>query len=242
MRHEHWENSMKFHWEDTMNILIKNPRISKNELFRKSGYGNKNSFFDFLKQWERDELIEIKQSGREKLVLLSHPNEKINQFIKDFGMRLDNYKKLLNKHLEALKKYSPIISPNRPMKHVKGKRPVLELDKKDNVMRFQGKMEDDPNLVTWNLRKKPLMHFETILNILNKLYQESSVITFGMPLFGYPELIHDHQTTSQKLISDTIKELENISKKNDDYIFVITRIRMVLYALVYRATLESKIV
>jgi len=223
-----------------MKILIENPNISKNELFRKSGYGNKNSFFEFLKQWERDGLIEIKQSGKEKLVLLSNPNEKINQFIDDFGSRLDNYKKLLNKHLIALEKYSPIISPNRPMKHVKGKRPVLELDKKDNVMRFQGKMEDDPNLVTWNLRKKPLMHFETILNILNKLYQESSVITFGMPLFGYPELIHDYQTTSQKLISDIVKELENMSRKNNDYVFVINRIRMVLYGLVYKATMESK--
>jgi len=232
MRREYWEN--------TMQILIENPGLSKNKLFRKSDYGNKNSFFEFLKQWEKDGLIEIKQSGKEKLVFLSHTNEKINQFIEDFGPRFDNYKKLLHKHLIYLEKYSPIISPNRPMKHVKGKRPVLELDKKDNVMKFQGKMEDDPDLVTWNLRKKPLMHFETILNILNKLYQESSVITFGMPLFGYPELIHDYQTTSQKLISDTVKELENMSRKNNDYVFVIHRIRMVLYGFVYKATLEAK--
>ena len=107
MRREHWENTMKFHWEETMQILIQNPGLSKNELFRKSGYGNKNSFFEFLKQWEKDELIEIRQSGREKLVLISHPNEKINQFIEDFGTRLDNYKKLLNKHLLSLEKNLP---------------------------------------------------------------------------------------------------------------------------------------
>jgi len=240
MRREHWENTMKFHWEDTMQILIQNPGLSKNGLFRKSGYGNKNSFFKFLKQWEKDGLIGIKQSGKEKLVFLSHTNEKINQFIEDFGIRLDNYKKLLNKHLISLEKNLPIINPRLPMKIVKMKRRKLEFDKKNNIWKPTGKYEADNSNSTWNLRKKPLMHFETILNILNRLYQESSVITFGMPLFGYPELIHDYQTTSQKLISDTVQKLENVSRKNDDYPFVITRIRMVLYGLVYKATLEAK--
>jgi len=240
MRREHWENTMKFHWEDTMNILIQNPVISKNELFRKSGYGNKNSFFEFLNQWEKDGLIEVKQIGREKRVTLSNPNEKINQFIENFGGELDNFEKLLKKHLASLEKNKPLISLNKPMKSVKGRIGVLELDPKDNVWRDLGKTEDDPDLRTWNPRKKPLMHFEIILNVLNKLYQESSVITYGMPLFGYPELMHDYQTHSQKLISDTVKKLENMFMGKPDYVFVINRIRMVLYGLVYKATLEAR--
>lgn len=240
MRREHWENTMKFHWEDTMKILIEFSGISKNQLFRKSGYGNKNKFFEFLDQWEKDGLIKIQQHGREKLVYLSNPNKKINQFIENFGEKLDIFTKLLNKHLLALEKNKPLISKSKPMKSVKGKRPVLELDPKDNVWRDFGKMQDDPDLRTWNPRKKPQMHFETILNILNKLYQESSVITYGMPLFGYPELMHDYQTRSQKLITDTVEKLENMFKDEVDYVFVITRIRMVLYVLVYKATLEAK--
>jgi len=231
MRREYWEN--------TMQILIENPGLSKNKLFRKSEYGNKNSFFEFIKQWEKDGLIEIKQSGKEKLVFLSHTNEKINQFIEDFGPRLDYYKKSLNKHFTSLEKNLPIINPKFPMKVIKIKVRKQELDKK-GVWRRTGKYEWDDSYRTWNLRKKPLMYFETILNILNKLYQESSVITFGMPLFGYPELIHDYQTTSQKLISDTVEKLETMSRKNDDYVFVINRIRMVLYGLVYKATIEAK--
>ena len=31
-----------------------------------------------------------------------------------------------------------------------------------------------------------------------------------------------------------------MSRKNDDYVFVIHRIRMVLYGFVYKATLEAK--
>ena len=116
----------------------------------------------------------------------------------------------------------------------------MELDKKDGVYRDLGKTEDS-HAYTWKPRSKPLLHFETILNLLNSLYQESSVITYGMPLFGYPELMHDYQTKSQKLISDTVKELENMFEGEVDYVFVITRIRMVLYGLVYKATMEAKI-
>ena len=91
MRREYWENTMK--------ILIENPVISKNELFRKSGYGNKNRFFQFLDEWEKEGLVAIKKVGREKQVSLSSPDKKINKFINDFGKDFVNYKKLLKKHL-----------------------------------------------------------------------------------------------------------------------------------------------
>jgi len=232
MRREYWENTMK--------ILIENPVISKNELFRQSDYGNKNRFFQFLDEWEKEGLVAIKQVGREKQVSLSSPDKKINKFINDFGKDLVNYEKLLKKHLIALEKNKPLISPKKPFKPRKGKRPAIEVKKKDNVLTINIKTEDDPNLRAWNTRTKPLVHFETILNLLNKLYQQSSVMTFDMPLIDDFKLMRNYQTKSKKLIEDTVQELIDIFRDEIGFHFVIKRIRKVLYALVYKATMEAK--
>lgn len=227
-------------WENSMKILIEKNPISKNEFFRLSGYGNKNRFFEYLNEWEENNWIEIKQVGREKQVSLASPNKKVDSFIKNFGKRLDNYEKLLNKHLSALKKNKPIISPKQPMKKVPIKVPVLELDKKHQVYRDLGKREDS-HAMTWKTRAKPTMHFETILNLLNKLYQESSVLTFGTPICDDATLMKEYQTKSQRLLQHTIIEIENMFRGETDFVFVITRIRMVLYGLVYKATVEAEI-
>ena len=227
-------------WENSMKILIAKNGISKNEFFRLSGYGNKNKFFEYLDEWEENNWIEIKQVGREKQVFLASPNKKVDYFIKNFGKRLDDYEKLLNKHLSALKKNKPLISPKQPMKKVPIKVPVLELDKKRQVYRDLGKREDS-HAMTWKTRAKPIMHFETILNLLNKLYQESSVLTFGTPICDDPSLMKEYQTKSQRLLQHTIIEIENMFRGETDFVFVITRIRMVLYGLVYKATVEAEI-
>jgi len=226
-------------WEKVMKILIEKSGISKNELFRKSSYGNKNKFFEYLNEWETSGQIEINQVGKEKQVSLTSPDKKVNTFIKNFGKKLDNYKKLLNKHLTALDKNKPLISPNQPMKKIKTKTGVLELDKKRQVYRDMGKTQDS-YAYTWKTRAKPRMHFETILNLLNNLYQESSVITFSTPICDDPTLMKDYQTKSQKLIEHTVKEIENMFRGKADYVFVINRIRMVLYGLVYKATMEAE--
>lgn len=233
MRREHWENTMK--------ILIENPVISKNELFRKSGYGNKNRFFQFLDEWEKGESITIKQVGREKQVSLASPDKKINKFINDFGKDLINYEKLLKKHLIVLEKNKPLISPKKPFKPRKGKRLGLDFKKKGNILTFTIKTENDPNLRSWNTRTKPLIRFEAILNLLNKLYQQSSVMTFDIPLLDDFKLMQDYQAKSKKLIEDTVQELADMFRDEIDFLFVRKRIRTVLYALVYRATMEAKI-
>ena len=228
-------------WENSMKILIDKNGISKNEFFRLSGYGNKNRFFEYLDEWEKNNWIEIKQVGREKQVSLASPNKKVDTFIKNFGKRLDDYEELLNKHLEALKKNKPLISPKQPFKQIPTKAPILELDKKNQVYRDHGKSEDS-HAFTWKTRAKPTMHFETILNLLNKLYQESSVLTFGTPICDDPTLMKEYQTKSQRLIEHTIKEIENMFRGEMDFVFVINRIRMVLYGLVYKATVEKELV
>jgi len=226
-------------WEKVMKILIEKNGISKNELFRKSGYGNKNKFFEYLNEWEAKGQIEINQVGKEKQVSLASPDKKVNTFIKNFGKELDNYERLLNKHLTALDKSKPLISPNQPMKKIKTKTGVLELDKKRGVYRDMGKTQDS-YAYTWKIRAKPRIHFETILNLLNRLYQESSVITFSTPICDDPTLMKEYQTKSQKLIEHTVKEIEDMFRDKADYAFVINRIRMVLYGLVYKATMEAE--
>jgi len=226
-------------WEKVMKILIEKNGISKNELFRKSDYGNKNKFFEYLDEWEASDQIEINQVGKEKQVSLVSPDKKVNTFIKNFGIGLVNYEKLLNKHLTALDKNKPLISPTQPMKKIKTKTGVLELDKKRQVYRDMGKTQDSFAL-TWKTRAKPRMHFETILNLLNKLYQESSVITFSTPICDDPTLIKEYQTKSQDLIEHTVKQIENMFRDKIDYAFVVYRIRMVLYGLVYKATMEAE--
>ena len=126
------------------------------------------------------------------------------------------------------------------MKKVPTKVPILELDKKRQVYRDLGKTEDS-HAYTWKTRAKPTMHFETILNLLNKLYQESSVLTFGTPICDDPSLMKEYQTKSQRLLQHTIIEIENMFRGETDFVFVITRIRMVLYGLVYKATVEAEI-
>jgi len=227
-------------WEKTVEVLINKSEVSKSELIRLSGYGNRNKFFEYLKQWELNKLIKIRRpNDREILVSLASPDKKVNTFIKNFGKKLDYYEKQLNIHLTALDKNKPLISPNQPMKKIKTKTGVLELDKKSGVYRDMGKTQDS-HAYTWKTRAKPRMHFEIILNLLNRLYQESSIFTFGTSICDDPTLMKKYQTRSEKLIKHTVNKIENMFRDKRDNAFVVTRIRMVLYGFVYKATMEAE--
>ena len=84
------------------------------------------------------------------------------------------------------------------------------------------------------------MHFEIILNLLNRLYQESSIFTFGTSICDDPTLMKKYQTRSEKLIKHTVNKIENMFRDKRDNAFVVTRIRMVLYGFVYKATMEAE--
>jgi hypothetical protein len=228
-------------WKNVVDILIEKYELSKNELFKKSWYVNKTQFWKYLDKWEKEDQIKVRRYGKELLVSLSSPEKPIREFINDFGNNLAINEKLLKKHLTALEKSLPLINPNNPMKPAKGfRRGVLELDKKDNVWRDLGKTEADDSLRTWNPRKKPLFHFEAIMNILNNLYNQSSVITFQSNIIPELDLMNKYQVKANKIIKDYIRELEDMFRGTSDIMYVTTRIRTVLYALVYRSTLEAK--
>lgn len=200
-----------------------------------------------MKQWKRDVLIETKDVGKEKHVFLASPDKQVGIFIKHFGRKLDNYEKQFNKHLIALKKNKPLISPKQPMKRVKIKRPLFVRDKKDGFLKPSGKFEDD-HAMTWKIRARPRRHLEILLNLLSKLYQESSVITYATDICNDPKLIKAYQKRSNELITNTVNKIENMFKgKKDgveyletDLAYVIGRLRNVLYGFIYKATMEAE--
>lgn len=225
--------------KNVIDILVEKGELSKNELYRQSFTVNKTHFYNKLKEFEEQGFIEFRKDDNRVMVSLSSPDEKISIFIKDFGKRVEIYEKELKKQFTELKKNLPLINPELPMKKVKGKTPKLELDKKDNIWKDMGKYQKDYNLRTWNIRKKPLRHFETILELLNNLYQQSSVLTFETSIITDYELLNKYQVKTQKIIKNYIKELEDLFRGTNDFVFVIWKIRNVMHSLVYRATLKA---
>ena len=84
------------------------------------------------------------------------------------------------------------------------------------------------------------MHFESILDLLHRLYQESSIITFGTTICDEASLMKEYQTKSDRLIKETITDIENMFRNVDDLAYVINRIRMILYGYVFKATMERE--
>jgi len=227
-------------WENVVNILIEKYELSKTKLFEKSWYANKTKFWKYLDEWEKEGLISVRQPKKEKLVSLSSSDKGLKLFLNNFGIELNNYEKMLKNNLQQLKNNLPLINPNKPMKVVKGmRRGVLELDKKDNVWRDLGKTEADDSKRTWNCRKKPLMHFEAIMNILNQIYQQSSALNYNIGLDIDTTLMKKYQKKSDKMINDTVDKIEDMFRGKTDFAYVITRLRATLSGIIYQNTMKA---
>jgi len=228
------------YWENVMNILIEKYELSKTDLWNLSIVVSKRTFWDYLKKWKNDGKISIRQVGKESLVSLSSSDKGLKLFLNNFGIELNNYEKMLKNNLQQLKNNLPLINPNKPMKVVKGmRRGVLELDKKDNVWRDLGKTEADDSKRTWNCRKKPLMHFEAIMNILNQIYQQSSALNYNIGLDIDTTLMKKYQKKSDKMINDTVDKIEDMFRGKTDFAYVITRLRATLSGIIYQNTMKA---
>ncbi len=205
------------------------------KLMRKMEMRNRNTFYNFIKQMEDREIITTEKEGRVRRVYLKSLDKKVDKFIITFGNRLDLYEKEINKYLALLEKNLPLISKDQPMKRVKTKIGVIEFDKERQMYRYMGKTQDSHGY-TWKTRAKPRKYFDTMLDLLHKLYQESSVLNFGDSLADNNVLIKGYQKRSDKLIKETVRKIENMFRGETDFAFAIDQIRRRLYALVYRAT------
>ena len=226
--------------EKLINFVAQENGIGMEKLMQKMEMRNRNTFYKFVKQMEEREIIKTEKEGRFRRVYLKSSDKKVDKFINTFGNRLDLYEKEINKYLALLEKNLPLISKDQPMKRVKMKVGVLELDKERRMYRDMGKTQDSHGY-TWKTRAKPLKYFDTMLDLLHKLYQESSVLSFCDPLTDDDVLINGYQKRSDKLIKETVRKIENMFRGETDFAFAIDQIRRRLYALVYRATLKEQI-
>jgi len=226
-------------WENVMNILIEKYELSKTELYEKSWYANKTKFWKYLDEWEKDDKITVREVGKEKLVSLSSSDKGLEIFIKNFGIELDVYEKRLKSNLQQLKNNLPLLHEKIPMKRVKTRIGVLELDKKRRVYRDMGKTEESHGMI-WNCRKKPLMHFENIMSILNAIYQHSSALNYNIGLDIDTSLMKKYQKKADKMINDTGNKIEDMFRGQPDFHYAITRLRTTISGIIYQNTMKSK--
>jgi len=221
-----------------MNILIEKYELSKTELFEKSWYANKTKFWNYLKEWEKEDKIKVRQPEKEMLVSLSDSDKGIALFLNNFGIELNNYEKLLKNNLQQLKNNLPLIHVKRPMKQVKTRVGVLELDKKRQVYRDMGKTEASHGMI-WNCRKKPLQHFEAIMGILHQIYQQSSALNYNIGLNVDTALMKKYQEKSDKLINDTANKIEDMFRGKTDFVYAVNRLRATLSGIIYQKTMKT---
>ena len=214
--------------------------IGMEKLLRKMEFGNRNQFYEFMESKKEQGIIETKKIGRTRHVYLKFIDKKVNHFIKTFGNRLDQYEKEINMNLALLEKNLPLISKKQPMKPVKIKVPKLKLIKKTkSIWKYREQGTINQHAMTWKPRAKPLKHFDAILNLLHRLYQESSVLTFGDTFTDDTSIIKGYQEHSEKLIKDTCTKIEDMFRDKIDFTYAITRLRQSIYALIYKLTLKE---
>ena len=216
--------------------------IGMERLMIKMKMGNRNKFFNIIKEMEDQNIIETKKIGRTRHVYLKSIDKKVNHFINTFGNRLDQYEKEINMNLALLEKNLPLISEKQPMKPIKIKVPKLKLIKKTkSIWKYKTQGTINQHAMTWKTRAKPLKHFDAILNLLHRLYQESSVLTFGDTFTDDTTIIKGYQEHSEKLIKNTCTKIEDMFRDKIDFTYAITRLRQSIYALIYKLTLKENL-
>ena len=166
--------------EKVIKTLALNGELSMVKLIEKSEI-RRNDVFDLIKDLESEKLVRTRIEGREKLVRLHSPIKETNYLITNYPNRLKYFEKSLETQLKALEKTLPLVSNTLPLKKVKTKEPVLELDKKNNVWRDMGKTRDG-YAYTFKTRPTAEKHFVKILDLLYKLYPRPKSAADAMAL------------------------------------------------------------
>jgi len=202
----------------------------------------RNDLFELIPKLKSEKLVITRYEGREKLVRLFSPKKSIDHFIKNYPKRLKWFEKLLKTEFKALEKNLPLVSHTQPLKTVKIKRPLMELDKKTNVWRDMGKTED-AYARTFKTRPTAEKQFVKILNLLYQLYNESSALNFAESIIEDPKLIKTFQKSSEKMIKEITDNISKMLLKKDpnSIVYANYRLRNVLYGLVYKETLKQEL-
>ncbi len=227
-----------------LNSLSYNIETNMSQLQSKTDYWNRNYLIVHVNRLEKNSYISIRKKGRERLIIKILPHGETKKFVDNYGTTLKNYAKMINDYLKQLKKNMPLVPKNIPMKRIKIREPLIELDKnsKDEKIKkytFQGNTQEG-HAYTWRTRPKPLKYFKAILNLLNRLYQESSAISFSEFIDDDPS-IKEYQKESKTLIKDTLDKFELIFKKDGkSSAYSHFYIKNTLYGLIHQIILDKE--
>ena len=202
----------------------------------------RNDLFELIPKMESKELIATRRKGREMLVRLFSPIKTTNHFITNYPNRLKWFEKSLEKEFKALEKNLPIVSTTLPMKKIKVKQRIFSLDKKTNTRRDMGETQDG-HAYTFRARPTAEKQLVKILNLLYRLYQESSSLNFAESIIDDPKLIKTFQKSSEKIIKEITDKISKMILKRDpnSIVYVNYRLQNVLYGLVYKETLKKEL-
>jgi len=223
-----------------LSSLSYNFEMNMSDLLTKSEYGNKNYLVKAVDRLEKKGIISTRKNGRERLIIKRLPLDETKKFVNNYGITLKNYTKIISDNLKQLEKNMPLVPKTSfSMKKIKIREPILELDKKKKMYTFQGKTREG-HAYTWKTRAEPLKYFNAILNTLNRLYQESSAISFSEFIDNDPT-IKEYQKKSKVLIKDTLTKFELIFKKDhESRHYGYFHIRSTLYGLIHQIMLDEE--
>jgi len=223
-----------------LNSLNYNIESTMTELRKRTKCGNRNTLVNAVDRLEKEGIVTSRKDGRERLVKIPMPLEETKKFVNNYGITLKKYSEIINENLKLFKKNMPIVPKKGfPMKKIKTREPVLELDKEKKMWTFQGKTQEG-YAYTWKTRAKPLRYFNTILNILKRVYEESSAISFSEYLDDESNN-KEYQKKSKTLITDTIDKLvEILDKDPESKAYGIFYIRNTLHGLIHQIILDNQ--
>lgn len=227
--------------EKVIDSLAVNGKLSMVKLVKISGV-RRNDVFDIVDNLVSQNIVRSKHMGRERIVSLVSQRKSVIDFIRDYQKRLHGFEKSLEKEIKTLEKNLPLVSRKQPLINVKTREPVLELDKKTNVWRDMGKTRVTTKR-TFKVRPNAEKQFAIVLNLLHKLYQESSALNYSEPIVKDHKHVRDLQKKSKEII---LKATDKISKTilEKDPISIVPvqhRIQNVLYGLIYKASLDKEL-
>ena len=173
--------------EKVVEILAQYGELSMVELEKLTGI-RRNDLFELIPDMETKKLVITRYTGRVKLTRLFSPKKSLDHFLKNYENRLKWFKKSLEKEFKALEKNLPIVSTTLPMKKIKVKQGIFSLDKKTNTRRDMGETQDG-HAYTFRARPTAEKQLVKILNLLYRLYQESSSLNFAESIIDDPKLI-----------------------------------------------------
>ena len=95
---------------------------------------------------------------------------------------------------------------------------------------------------TFKTRPTAEKQFVKILDLLYKLYQESSALNFAESIIEDPKLIKTLQKNSEKIIKEITDKISKMIWKKDrnSIVYVNNRMRNVLYGLIFKLTLKEE--